>query len=436
MPLSRTYGVATFYNFFSLKPKGEHTCVVCLGTACYVKGSGTLLKALEAAEGIRAGETTRDDKLSLVTARCIGACGLAPAVVFDGETVGKVSPHAAFERVARWRSGDRVRMSSEARRDLAERELAVEATKRAGWRCVRRPAACPPARPRARGLRKEPRRGRPGDEVELFGTGCLGLCHAGPIVQVEPQGGEPLLDEHMDAVGATEVVAEHVAQGKVVTGRLAEGQQAFFTRQQRIVLENSGRIDPERIESYIAAGGYAALQQALTEMTPDEVVEEIIAQRPARPRRRRLSDRLKWSTVAKTRRASKYVICNADEGDPGAFMDRSVLEGDPHRVLEGMAIAGYAVGADQGFIYVRGEYPLAISAAEDGHQAGRTRAAAGQQHLRHRRFNFNIDIRIGAGAFVCGEETALMASIEGKRGTPRPRPPYPGGSGPVGLARR
>ena len=195
-----------------------------------------------------------------------------------------------------------------------------------------------------------------------------------------------------------------------------------------IVLENSGVIEPERIESYIAAGGYQALHHALREMTPAEVVDEITAAACAAAAAPAIRPGVKWGTVAKMPGAAKYVICNADEGDPGAFMDRSVLESDPHRVLEGMAIAAYAVGASQGYIYVRGEYPLAIHRLEIAIRQARRLGLLGSG-IFESPFNFRIDLRIGAGAFVCGEETALMASIEGKRGMPRPRPPYPAEEG-------
>jgi bidirectional [NiFe] hydrogenase diaphorase subunit len=198
----------------------------------------------------------------------------------------------------------------------------------------------------------------------------------------------------------------------------------FFTKQRKVVLANAGRIDSERLTDYVAAGGYQALQRALAEMTPQQVLQEISLSGLRGRGGGGYPTGLKWTTVAKGTGTSKTVVCNADEGDPGAFMDRSVLEGDPHRVLEGIAIAAYAVGAERAFIYVRGEYPLAIARLKTAIRQ------AERQHLLGNRviesaFNLRIDLRIGAGAFVCGEETALIASIEGLRGTPHPRPPYP-----------
>ncbi len=194
------------------------------------------------------------------------------------------------------------------------------------------------------------------------------------------------------------------------------------------MLENSGRIDPERIEDYIACDGYLALVNAITDMTPQEVIDQIIRSGLRGRGGAGYPTGLKWSTVAKTGEQEKYVICNADEGDPGAFMDRSVLESDPHRVLEGMAIAAYAVGAARGFVYVRAEYPLAVKHLKTAIKQAERLGLLGN-NICGTRFSFHIDIRLGAGAFVCGEETALIASIEGKRGMPRPRPPYPAESG-------
>jgi bidirectional [NiFe] hydrogenase diaphorase subunit len=205
-------------------------------------------------------------------------------------------------------------------------------------------------------------------------------------------------------------------------------QHPFFALQMPIVLENSGKIDPERIEEYIAVGGYQQLHHVLMEMTPQQVIEEIAKSGLRGRGGGGYPTGLKWATVAKMPKGQKYVVCNADEGDPGAFMDRSVLESDPHRILEGMAIAGYAVGANYGYIYVRAEYPLAIKRLEKAIQQAKKYELLGSQ-IFDSTFDFKIDIRVGAGAFVCGEETALIASIEGKRGNPRPRPPYPAESG-------
>jgi len=262
-----------------------------------------------------------------------------------------------------------------------------------------------------------------GDQVEVRGVGCLRLCCQGPLVQVDP---ENLLYEKVTPEEAGSIV-DALNGEKVMLSRV-DPDNPFFTKQQSIVLANSGVVDPNRIESYVAADGYQALHQALHEMTPKLVVEEMLTSGLRGRGGAGYPTGLKWATVQKAAGAKKYVICNADEGDPGAFMDRSVLESDPHSVLEGMAIGAYAVGADQGYIYVRAEYPLAIARLQTAINQARRLGLMGSA-IFESPFHFNVDLRIGAGAFVCGEETALMASVEGKRGTPRPRPPFPAESG-------
>jgi bidirectional [NiFe] hydrogenase diaphorase subunit len=262
-----------------------------------------------------------------------------------------------------------------------------------------------------------------GANCRVAGTGCMGLCSLGPLVSREPDG-------HLLKNVAESDVAEIVAKldSDIPERLLCSREQPFFQRQTAVVLENSGRIDPEKIKEYIAADGYQALVHALAEMTPAQIVQEVSKSGLRGRGGAGYPTGLKWGTVAKTIGTTKYVICNADEGDPGAFMDRSVLESDPHRVLEGMIIAGYAVGASQGYIYVRAEYPLAIKRLQAAIREARRLGFLGSQ-ICNAKFSFDIEIRIGGGAFVCGEETALIASIEGRRGTPRPRPPFPAQSG-------
>ena len=229
---------------------------------------------------------------------------------------------------------------------------------------------------------------------------------------------------------AADIVAS--IEGNPLSRLLCRTDVPFFQRQQKIVLENSGVVDPERIEDYIAANGYSAMMRVITEMTPAEVIEQVAKSGLRGRGGAGYPTGLKWSTVAKaTPKKLKYAICNADEGDPGAFMDRSVLESDPHRLLEGMLIAAYAVGASEGFIYARAEYPLAVKRLRTAIRQAERLGLLGH-NICGTRFSFGIDIRLGAGAFVCGEETALIASVEGKRGTPRPRPPYPAQEGLFG----
>jgi len=270
------------------------------------------------------------------------------------------------------------------------------------------------------------------DEIAVITTGCHGLCAEGPIVVIYP---ENVSYSQVKPEDVEEIVSEHLIKGRVVN-RLVyvedDGTEAkalkdtdFYRLQTRIALKNCGVINPESIDEYIGTGGYEALGKVLTEMTPDEVIETILASGLRGRGGAGFPTGMKWKFASGNRgNVKKYVCCNADEGDPGAFMDRSVLEGDPHVVLEAMAIAGYAIGSDQGYIYVRAEYPIAVErlkiAIDQAHEYGLL-----GENIFGTGFNFDIGLRLGAGAFVCGEETALMTSIMGKRGEPWPRPPFP-----------
>jgi len=284
------------------------------------------------------------------------------------------------------------------------------------------------------------------DTAQVCGVGCLRLCCQGPLVQVDHPAESDLPRILYQKVTPDQVPA--IAQ--TLTPQFAASRQSspsidpetplqqgnlthpFFTQQRAIVLENSGKIDPERIEAYIAAEGYQALCHVLREMSPTEVIQTVTRSGLRGRGGGGYPTGLKWATVAKETAERKFVICNADEGDPGAFMDRNVLESDPHRVLEGIAIAAYAIGATQGYIYIRAEYPLAISRLQIAIRQAQRLGLLGSQ-IFDSPFDFRIDLRMGAGAYVCGEETALMASIEGKRGVPSPRPPYPAERGLWGL---
>jgi bidirectional [NiFe] hydrogenase diaphorase subunit len=265
-----------------------------------------------------------------------------------------------------------------------------------------------------------------GKRCHVRQTGCMGLCAAGPLVLVEPT------ETRYGGVHEGDAAAVIGSLGDKPVERLETHLDHYFKGQSHIVLENSGHIDPEKIDEYIGRDGYLALVKALTEMTPQSVVDQISKSGLRGRGGGGYPTGLKWATVAKAGGAQKYVICNGDEGDPGAFMDRSVLESDPQRVIEGMAIAAYAVGATKGYVYVRAEYPLAVSRLTVSLREARRRGFLGT-NICGTTFAFDIEIRLGAGAFVCGEETALIASIEGLRGQPRPRPPYPAVSGLWGM---
>ena len=270
-------------------------------------------------------------------------------------------------------------------------------------------------------------------EVNVIRTGCFGLCALGPIMIVYPEGA---FYSRITPEDIPEIVSEHLLKGRIVKRLLYQetvqedgtikslNETRFYSKQHRVALRNCGVIDPENIEEYIARDGYAALGKVLTEMTPQDVIDTMLASGLRGRGGAGFPTGLKWKFAAANEADQKYACCNADEGDPGAFMDRSVLEGDPHSVLEAMAIAGYAIGATQGYIYIRAEYPIAVKRLQIAIDQARERGLLGK-NIFNSGFDFDIGIRLGAGAFVCGEETALMTSIEGKRGEPRVRPPFP-----------
>ena len=277
------------------------------------------------------------------------------------------------------------------------------------------------------------------NEVKVIKTGCFGLCALGPVMIVYPEG---CFYSEVKVEDVPEIVEEHLLKGRMVKRLLYEEtvhqedikplkETNFYKKQHRVALRNCGVIDPENIEEYIAMDGYQALAKCLTELTPDEVIQ-IVKDSGLRGRGGGgFPTGLKWSFTAKNTADQKYVVCNADEGDPGAFMDRSVLEGDPHCIVEAMTICGYATGASEGYVYVRAEYPIAVHRLDVAIKEAREAGLLGK-NIFNSGFDFDLHIRLGAGAFVCGEETALMTSIEGNRGEPRPRPPYPAVKGLFG----
>ena len=279
------------------------------------------------------------------------------------------------------------------------------------------------------------------DEIKVVKTGCFGLCALGPIMIVYPEG---TFYHSVKAEDIAEIVEEHFLKGRPVARLVYHEKEAdakvatslsdtaFYKKQKRVALRNCGVINPENIDEYIAVDGYSALAKVLTEMTPDDVIQTVLDSGLRGRGGGGFPTGLKWKFASGNRgNVKKYVACNADEGDPGAFMDRSILEGDPHAVIEAMAIAGYAIGADEGYIYVRAEYPIAIHRLEIAIKQARDYGLLGE-NIFGTGFNFDLKLRFGAGAFVCGEETALMTSIEGNRGEPRPRPPFPAVKGLFG----
>ncbi len=469
LPAAMVYGVATFYAQFSLEPKGKYIIKVCDGTACHVRGADHVCAAIRKVAGLtNGGDTTVDLKFTVEKVYCVGACGLAPVVmVNDDEVHGKITPEEAVALVetlaAKTEDDSDERTVPEVRQPEEEQEMelrrfstpkqlqeaSVAARDRlegggprilvcAGTGCVAGGAlqAYQAIREEVEEcglpLQVELKQHHPVPQVRI--TGCHGLCENGPLVKVEPQG---FFYVGVTAEHARPLVAS-VLQEKPYPELLytdGEGKQClreedvpFYQQQTRVSLADCGNVDPESLESYLAHGGHQALSQVLSAMNGDEVIEELKVSGLRGRGGGGFPTGRKWQSTRDAAGEDKYVVCNADEGDPGAFMDRSLLEGAPHRILEGMIIAGYAIGAGQGYIYVRSEYPLAVKRIRMAVEQARASGLLGDNILGSG-YNFDIMIKEGAGAFVCGEETALLSSIEGERGMPRPRPPFPATSG-------
>ncbi len=449
VPRSRVYSAATFYKAFSLTPRGEHQVDVCLGTACHVRGAGRLVGQLSEELGIEPGGTTADLSVSLDTVHCVGACALGPVVLMDGECHGEMEPRKLSHALKRCRSAERARdgNGAEAAIDTTAGLVpfadaaALEGHRRALEKSRRTDAPvisiCAGSGCRALGaeelidaFEKAIAEAGAGPELRIQRNGCHGFCERGLICVLRPEG---IFYQNVTPADAREIVASCMEGGTPVERLLYEDPATghrityerdipFYARQERRLMGQNALIDPLAIDDYIAAGGYEALAKALTELSPEDVIEEV--------RRAGLRGRggggfhaaRKWASARAVAADTKYVLCNADEGDPGAFMDCSLLEGNPHSVIEGMILGAFAVAGGnarvKGYIYVRNEYPVAVAHLETALAQARACGLLGENILGSG-FDYDIELSRGGGSFVCGESTALMASIEGKIGEPR-----------------
>ena len=442
-PKAHIYHIATFYKSFSLEPKGETLIQVCVGTACHVKGSQNILSSFERALGIEDGGTTSDLRYSLEGVRCLGACSIAPVIKIGDEVIGNVKakdvekilrnyvpggnsltedpdkqPVNSFKKISK---GELEKIKIEQQKNLSVyKGLLMVCT---GTGCVS-----------AKGLKirdqlkRELQVRKLDHEYLVIGTGCNGFCAVGPIVVIQPQG---VFYQQVTEDDISAIIENHLIGGEIVEKLLYMDPQTeltytkmddidFFTGQRLIALRNKGLIDPENIDHYISRDGYKGLEKAL-EMDGKEIISEVIASGIRGRGGGGFPAGIKWQSCMKAmeeRREVSYIVCNADEGDPGAFMDRSIIETDPHSVIEGMLVAAKALKAEEGFIYIRKEYPLALKRLEIALQQARERGLLGDS-IMGSDLSFDIHIHRGAGAFVCGESTALMASMSGKAGEPR-----------------
>lgn len=442
---AKVYGVATFYNQFRLTAPGRFHVAVCRGTACHVIGSATVLQALEAELGITAGQTSRDGQFSLEVVACLGACSMAPVIAVNGEFHGKLTAKAIPKLVRSLRGRPAVAAGPA---ESTRRSIVVEAPRRAALgRVLVGMGTCGLAAGAERVRAALDGRARElGLDVRVEPTGCIGFCSREVLVDLAPAGQPTLSYGPVSAADAPALLEAVMVAGNVehaaLIGQHREAglapragvpfvdEQPFFRKQKRVVLARCGRIVPTSLDEYRGSGGYVGLERALR-LSPDEVLREVLDSGLRGRGGGGFPTGRKWQLARAAGGARKHLVCNADEGDPGAFMDRSVLEGDPYAVLEGMTIAAHAVGADEATLYVRAEYPLAVErlgqAIAQAQQAGLLGEGVLGSDL-----NLRLQVKKGAGAFVCGEETALMASIEGRRGMPRPRPPFPVESGVFG----
>lgn len=441
-------GVASFYSQFRMAPVGEHIIKVCVGTACHVKGAVQVYDAFRRELKLPDGVNTEESKTyTLEKVACLGCCTLAPVVQIDETTYGHVAPDQVGQIVADFESQIGKRNSKKARKADGS-EMQGEIRIGLGSCCVA--SGSQEIQEEVESVVNES-----GLHVNLKHVGCVGMCHQVPLVEIVPNEGEPTLyakvkpedvknivEKHFDAPGLATKLKNKLIRAieTIQTDRNWDGIEryeismrekpvaSFLGKQLPIATEYRGIINPLDINEYLKRGGFTALKKVLETMTSDEVVEEVKNSGIRGRGGAGFPTGVKWGLVKKQKSEIKYIICNGDEGDPGAFMDRMLLESYPYRVIEGMIIAAYATGINQGYFYIRAEYPLAVKRIREAIKICQEKKYLGENILGT---NYSLDLKIyeGAGAFVCGEESALMASIEGNRGFPRIRPPFPAESG-------
>ena len=404
---AKVMGVATFYSYFRLQPMGTYQIMLCDGTACHVNGSERIRTAITQELGIPNGETTEDGMFTLNEVACLGCCSLAPVMMINGDTYGNLTPEKTIKIL----------------RQLRQREAGN------GIRILVGQGSCGVSAGAARVAKVLAGHMTATDSFTVETTGCIGMCYLEPIVDIYE--GEQLLHRlvrvtETDALGIVEAVRKKDFS-KLEAMFISDEDARFLKKQKRVALRNCGVVDPTSIDDYINHAGYQALDKAL-KMKPEEVIEEIKVSGLAGRGGAGFPTWFKWDAARKAEGEQKHLICNADEGDPGAFMDRAVIESDPHTLIEGMLIGAYAIGASDMYVYIRAEYPLAVERLSQAIEQARSRGLLGKNILGTD-FSCDLNIKIGAGAFVCGEETALIESMEGKRGMPRLKPPFPAQSG-------
>ncbi len=440
--------VASFYSQFRLEPVGEHIVKVCVGTACHVKGAGQVYDAFRREFDLPEGVNTEDSgTYTIDKVACLGCCTLAPVVQIDDITYGHVAPDQVGQIISDFESKSGKKSSKKARK--------ADGTEIKGEIRIGLGSCCVASGSQEIQQEVENVVNESGLRVNLKHVGCVGMCHQVPLVEVVPNEGEPILyakvkpedvkkivENHFDAPGLFTKTKNKLMSlvDTIQTDRNWEGIQryeismrekpvsSFLGKQVPVATEYRGIINPLDIDEYLTRGGFSALKKVLESMSPDDVITEVKNSGIRGRGGAGFPTGVKWETVKNQKSEIKYIICNGDEGDPGAFMDRMILESYPYRVIEGMVIAAFATGVHQGYFYIRAEYPLAVKRIREALKICRERNYLGENILGSD-FNLELQIYEGAGAFVCGEETALITSIEGNRGYPRIRPPFPAQSG-------
>lgn len=452
VPRSQIYSVASFYKCFSLEPLGRHKVDICVGTACHVRGAGRLVNQLSGELGIKHGETTEDKEVTLKSVHCVGACAMGPVVVIDGEYHGEMTPTKLSKTVKKCCSGEGKGAGSAGAQIVCQKTSSGKRTARklesvddlekfrsellhespleiqrilvcAGTGCIANGSL-----KLAEALERELAVHSVQVKIDLGikRTGCHGFCEKGPLVVFYPSG---TYYTRVKAEDAKEIVEKTVLANEIIQRLLYHDPATeeaiedyrlipFYAKQQRNVLRNIGQINPEDIGDYIIHGGYASLAKVLSSLKPNEVIEEVERSGLRGCGGGGFPTGRKWRSCVNANGDVRYLICNGDEGDPGAFMDRSIMEGDPYSVIEGMTIGAFAIGAGQGYIYVREEYPLALARLQAAIAEAKRWGLLGDNILGTE-YTFDIKISRGGGAFVCGESTALMQSVAGKVGEPR-----------------
>ncbi len=444
--------VASFYTQFRMAPVGEHIIKVCVGTACHVKGAGLVYDALRREFKLKDGiNTDASGKYTLEKVACLGCCTLAPVVQIDSTTYGHVAPDQVGQVISDFESYKGKKISKKARKADGS-EIKGEIRIGLGSCCVA--SGSKEIQQEVENVLNES-----GLRVTLKHVGCVGMCHQVPLVEIVPNEGEPTLYAKVKPEDVKRIVESHFAAANIFTktknkllsfvdtlqtDRNWEGVEryeigmrekpvaSFLGKQIPIATEYRGMLNPLDINEYKKRGGFEAMKKVLLTLTSDEVIEEIKNSGIRGRGGAGFPAGIKWGLVKKQQSETKYIICNGDEGDPGAFMDRMLLESYPYRIIEGMVIAAYAVGIHEGYFYIRAEYPLAVKRIREAIKICEEKNLLGENIL-DTGFSLNLQIYEGAGAFVCGEETALIASIEGTRGYPRIRPPFPAESGLWGM---